>query len=166
MILHAGCGNGKLPSWFTGHEEVRLDIDPACNPQIVASICSMGDVGQFDIVYCSHVLEHLERWDVPKALSEFRRVVKPGGMVMVIVPDLHGAEPTEDVLYESPVGPITGIDLIYGYGPDILTGNEYMRHRTGFVRKTLRAALEACGFADVQMHRLECFTLMGVAIAP
>lgn len=42
-----------------------------------------------DEVYASHVLEHLGfREELPKALKEIWRVLKPGGMLKVSVPDL------------------------------------------------------------------------------
>jgi SAM-dependent methyltransferase len=42
-----------------------------------------------DVVYHSHVLEHLEREDAPGFLRECRRVLKPGGVLRVVVPDLE-----------------------------------------------------------------------------
>jgi len=38
----------------------------------------------FDIVYCSHVLEHVP--DDRKAMREFRRVMKPQGWAILLVP--------------------------------------------------------------------------------
>ena len=42
-----------------------------------------------DAVYHSHVLEHLDRGAVPAFLSEVRRVLRPGGVHRVVVPDLE-----------------------------------------------------------------------------
>lgn len=41
-----------------------------------------------DYVYCSHFLEHLYRHEVVQLLKECARVLKPGGMIRVVVPDL------------------------------------------------------------------------------
>ena len=41
-----------------------------------------------DYVYTSHVLEHLAAADAPKLIEEVFRVLKPGGMVRLVVPDL------------------------------------------------------------------------------
>lgn len=38
----------------------------------------------FDLILCSHVLEHVP--DDRKAMSEFKRVLKPGGFAMLLVP--------------------------------------------------------------------------------
>ncbi len=45
--------------------------------------------GSVDAVYHSHVLEHIDRDAVPGFLTEVRRVLKPGGVHRVVVPDLE-----------------------------------------------------------------------------
>ena len=40
-------------------------------------------------VYCSHVLEHFERWEALKILKECWRVLEKGGVIRVIVPDIE-----------------------------------------------------------------------------
>jgi len=42
-----------------------------------------------DVVYHSHVLEHVDRDAVPGFFAEIRRVLKPGGIHRVVVPDLE-----------------------------------------------------------------------------
>jgi predicted SAM-dependent methyltransferase len=42
-----------------------------------------------DVVYHSHVLEHIERGAAPRFLAEVRRVLKPGGMHRIVVPDFE-----------------------------------------------------------------------------
>lgn len=160
-ILHAGCGIDRLPAWLEG-EEVRLDLEPAVKPDIVASFTDLGDIGEFDVVYCSHALEHLYPQDVSAALKEFRRVLKPGGKVVLFVPDLEDVKPTEDVLYVSPSGPITGLDMIYGFRP-ALRDFPHMAHHTGFTAQTMRYALEDAGFVGVVTQRLGSHNLMAGA---
>lgn len=45
--------------------------------------------GSVDAVYHSHLLEHLDREAVPGFLAEVRRVLKPGGIHRIVVPDLE-----------------------------------------------------------------------------
>jgi len=45
--------------------------------------------GSVDAVYHSHVLEHIDRDAVPGFFGEIRRVLKPGGVHRVVVPDLE-----------------------------------------------------------------------------
>ncbi len=40
-------------------------------------------------IYCSHVLEHLPRDDLPRALANTFRILKSGGRFRLVVPDLH-----------------------------------------------------------------------------
>ncbi len=160
-ILHVGCGHQPLPAWLEG-QETRLDVDPGCNPDIVATMTDLGEIGPFDFVFSSHSLEHLAPHDVPVALSEFHRVLKPGGSAIIFVPDLEDVKPTTEVLYVSPAGPVSGLDMFYGLHT-ALKESPYMAHRCGFVQSTLQDVLEQAGFAAVKVQRIEHFNLMGAA---
>ena len=163
-LLHVGCGNESLPVWMDGFTETRLDINKASSPDIVASMLDMGDIGEYDVIYCSHALEHLSPFEVPVAISEFLRLLKPGGYAMVFVPDLEDVKATEDVVLESPSGPITGLDMIYGYAKALREGNHYMAHKCGFVSDTLKNAFINGGFSTVKTQRIVPFNLMAIAI--
>lgn len=162
-LLHVGCGYSPLPDYLSVHgfAETRLDIDGACEPDIVASMVDLGEIGPFRMVFSHHSLEHLAPHDVPRALGEFHRVLSPGGMALVFVPDLEGVAPTDEVLFVSPAGPIAGLDLFYGLRA-ALAEQPHMAHRTGFVSDTLRSALESAGFERVCIERLPDHNLMGV----
>jgi SAM-dependent methyltransferase len=114
-VLHVGCGGVILPHWFEGMQEVRLDIDPDMKPDIVASMTDMGEIGEYEALFCSHALEHLYPHEVQKALAEFKRVLKPEAHAIIFVPDLEDVRPTEEILLVSPAGPITGLDMIFGH---------------------------------------------------
>lgn len=59
-----------------------------------------------DYVYTSHVLEHLAAADARKLIEEVFRVLKPGGMVRLVVPDLaYGARGYLDALANNPSDP-------------------------------------------------------------
>ena len=161
-VLHVGCGSQPLPAWLAGNVETRLDIDPDCQPDIVASMTDLGEIGPFDMVYSCHSLEHLMPHDVGIALGEFHRVLRPGGIAVVFVPDLEDVKPTTDVLYVSEAGPISGLDMYYGLHT-VTEAQPYMAHHCGFVRETLGDALKAAGFASISVERLDVFNLMGAA---
>jgi predicted SAM-dependent methyltransferase len=44
--------------------------------------------GEVDHILCSHLLEYLYQPDMLKVLREFHRVLRPGGTVHIILPDL------------------------------------------------------------------------------
>ncbi len=120
----------------------------------------LGQIGSYDVVFCSHALEHLTQADGNKALSEFRRVLRDGGAVMILVPDLEGIKPTDEVMYEAPIGPVTGHDMYYGYE----CNNEFMRHKSGYVQESLHKKLESCGFSGVSVRRLPGFNLVATGV--
>lgn len=138
-----------------------MDVEPACKPDVLADIRDVGEIGEFDAVYCNHALEHLYPHDVPKALGEFHRVLKSGGWLILFVPDLENVRPTEEVLYVSPSGPITGLDIYYGFRP-ALEQFPHMAHHTGFTQPTMRAALEATGFVEVKTVTMSCHNMLAV----
>lgn len=162
-VLHIGCGRHPLPEWLAAYDETRLDIDPSVEPDVVASMTDMGAIGPFDAVYTTHTLEHLYPDEVPVALSEIRRVLKPGGFAMIVVPDLEGVQATEDVVYESLAGPITGLDMIYG--PSRFSSeNRYMAHHCGFVSDTLKGVIDSAGFVRSEVTRA-AHNLVAAAVA-
>jgi SAM-dependent methyltransferase len=162
-LLHIGAGSNHLPDWLSSFRETRLDINADCNPDVVASMVDIGEVGTFDVVFCQHALEHLYPHEVGTALNEFYRVLNDGGFALVFVPDLEDARPTDDVLFESDAGSISGLDLYYGFRR-ALADNPYMAHKTGFVSKTLESALKDAGFKSVAISRLHPYNLMGIGI--
>ena len=162
-LLHVGCGGDSIPEWAGSEfDEVRLDISPDHNPDILASMIEMGNIGPFDAIHCSHSLEHLSPHEVPVALGEFYRVLRDKGFAVIFVPDLEDVKATEDVLFVAPCGPITGLDLMYGLRA-LLPIMPYMAHKTGFTKKTLGNALKEAGFASVVVERKENYNLMAIA---
>jgi SAM-dependent methyltransferase len=158
-VLIAGCGDEGQQWTEQGWSAVRLDIDPRTDPDIVASMTDLGDIGPFDAVACNNALEHLYPHEVVKALAEFHRVLKPGGHVVIQVPDLQDVKANEDLIPE--IG-MSGLHLFYG-DPALLEEFPYMAHHSGFVADTLRRVMEKAGFT-VTAKRLGCYQLMGVGV--
>lgn len=155
-LLHVGCGGEELPFWIVGEDlqETRLDIDPHYNPDFIASMVDMGDIGQYDIVFSSHCLEHVFPHEAKKALLEMRRVLVDGGVNIVIVPDLEDVKPTRDTVYECEGTKITGLDIIYGLAR-VLESNPYMAHKTGFTVDLLKEEFKEAGFKEITGMRID-----------
>lgn len=162
-VLIAGSGPTRMQEWADhGFSDVYLDIEPRNNPDIVASMTAMGDIGPYDVVFCCHALEHLYPHEVNWALCEFKRVLKPGGMAIVMVPDLEDVRPTNERLTNYLNGAeITGLHLYYG---DVAQIPEfpYMAHHCGFVADTMKYALKSAGFDAVVTERMQDYNLMGI----
>lgn len=173
ILLHVGCGRAdplKLPQEIfppRDWHEVRLDIDPSVKPDIVASITDLSAIPDesFDAIYSSHNLEHLYAHEVPVALSQFFRVLKAGGFVLVLVPDLQAIaelivlDKLDDPAYISPAGPIAPVDMLYGFRPALADGNLFMGHRYGFTASTLGQLLSQSGFSAIEVLKGEYFSL-------
>lgn len=158
-LLHVGCGPKKIDRTTKGFNqgnwtELRLDIDESVSPDLIGTMTDMKSVANesVDAIFSSHNIEHLYPHEVPQALSEFKRVLKPDGFVVLTCPDLKSvcALVANDQLtvsaYTSPAGDITPLDILYGHRPAMERGNLYMSHRCGFTQKVLVATFQEAGF--------------------
>lgn len=175
-LLHVGCGAStikNLPLAFQdGHwDEIRYDIDPNANPEIVGQLQDMSLIenGAIDAIYSSHNIEHVWAFEVQDVLKEFRRVLNPDGFALILCPDIMSVAQAitqgylEQAVYESPAGPITAMDIVYGYHADIQRGNLYMAHKTAFTSETLARHLIKAGFAGAVVARDKMLGLHAVA---
>lgn len=165
-LLHIGCGPKRKAQTTAGFdtpewEEVRLDIDPAVEPDIVGTMTDMSAVpdGAMDAVFSSHNIEHLYAFEVPDALAEFRRVLKPDGIAVITCPDLQSVAALvaegklTEPAYVSSAGPISPLDILYGHRSAMAQGNLFMAHRCGFTGPVLSQVLHEAGFAQVIVRR-------------
>jgi len=73
---------GLIPSNFGAQWKVRPLIHDLTKPLPFPA-------NGMSAVYASHVLEHLYLVDAQKLLEECKRVLRPGGIIRLVVPDLH-----------------------------------------------------------------------------
>jgi SAM-dependent methyltransferase len=179
QFLHVGCGRAgknRLPAYFSGPQwrEIRFDIDPAVQPDIVGSTTDLSAVSDasMEAIWSSHNLEHLHSFEVPLALAQFRRVLKPEGFVLISVPDLRAVaryianDQLTQPLYHSQAGPISPLDIVFGHQASLAEGNQYMAHRTGFTATTLGQCLIDAGFDEVRVHEGKRWDLWAIATMP
>lgn len=89
-VLDAGCGEGVLVDEFAGRLAIE-GIDPNYSSDRVRSGSLLAlpyADGSFDRATCLDVLEHLAFHQQPVALAELFRVLRPGGELLVSVPNL------------------------------------------------------------------------------
>ena len=164
-FLHVGCGSKtkKQIKGFATDEwkEIRFDIDNKVNPDIEGSLTDMHLVASesMDAIFSSHNIEHIFPHEVPIALREFYRVLKSDGIVIITCPDLQSVceavvqDRLLDPLYESPAGPISPIDILYGHRGFVANGNIYMAHKCGFTYSSLKLAFLNAGYETILGRR-------------
>ena len=163
LVVNVGCGprGGALPPHFQGWRELRVDVDAAVEPDIVADLTDLTAIaaGSADAVWASHCVEHLYAHQVPAALAQFRRLLREDGFACLIVPDLQtvaqqvAADRMHEILYHSHSGPITPHDVMFGYGAAIAAGHAAMAHRCGFTPGVLQQYFHDGLFAEVVLRR-------------
>ena len=158
IFLHVGCGSQNKSSCLgfnnDNWKEIRFDIDKNVNPDIVGTLTDMKlvETGSVDAVYSAYNIDHIYSHQVPIALREFYRVLKEDGIVVITCPDIQGVceiiaqDKLLEPLYESPIGPISPIDVLYGSRKQVAGGNEYMAKKGGFTYSALNGSLYEAGF--------------------
>ncbi len=175
-LLHVGSGAAKkndvLYPIFPGEEweHVRVDIDKSVEPDVIDDIRVLVnfDDGSADGVYSSHNIEHLHYAEAAAALKTFHRVLKPGGVCVIAVPDFEvacqwiGRGDGFKPIYVSPAGPITPFDMVFGYRPYTLN-NAFQQHRAGFTVDSLSYLLAMAGFTAMHVTRGQAFDIWAYA---
>jgi len=172
-LLHVGCGRQSLEilppfDFETKWRQIRVDIDPSVNPDIVASITDLSPIedASATCVFSKHNIEHLEHHEVPLALAAFCRVLKPEGFLILRCPDLEAVaqiivekKDPEKILYVASIldgkkqVPVAPIDILYGARTEIAGGNPFMAHRTAFTATSLHNKVKTAGFEAVKVTR-------------
>jgi hypothetical protein len=157
--LNLGCGprsDHKLPlPWL------NVDLSgPAADLLVDIRTLPSDWTDHFCEVRASHVLEHLFLVDMERALSEWVRVLEPGGLLRITVPDL-------DIVISSLVrlsdpkgrasetieGTSAVLAQIYGVGYESPSTEEQWRHRFLFSKRTLQKLLSKIPV----LERIECY---------
>ena len=113
--VNVGCGASPTPGWvnFDNSFSIRAARWPLVVPALArlgvlscqsASLARAADTGNIQFadataripcasssvsaVYSSHMIEHLDRGEARAFLAEVRRILRPGGVVRVAVPDM------------------------------------------------------------------------------
>lgn len=136
--LHLGCGGINHPG-FT-------NVDGIARPHVhyVQSIVRLKrfDSGSFDFVYTSHTLEHFPRSSTASILTEWHRILTPGGRLAISVPDF------DKILEIYRISDGNVDDIL----PPLFGGQDYPfnYHFTTFNRTSLQALLLGVGFSRVE----------------
>jgi predicted SAM-dependent methyltransferase len=137
--LHLGCWHRHIPGF------VHVDLCDLPHIDHKAPIDALPFIpdGAAALVYCSHAFEYFDRQQAPLVLAEWRRVLKPGGLLRLAVPDFEAliAVYQQTGAIERVLGPLYGrMEIATQEGPRCLY------HRTVYDERSLAALLHEHGF--------------------
>jgi SAM-dependent methyltransferase len=104
LYIQYGCGACAPEGWLNFDASPRLRLERLAGfllKQMIGLVFPRNAIpgnivrglpvpdGAAVAVFCSHVLEHLRREDVPAALRNTFRMLRPGGQFRLVVPDLQ-----------------------------------------------------------------------------
>ena len=120
-------------------------------------ICDARDLSPFDDnsvdeVLSVHLIEHLPRWDAPKAIAEWVRVLKPGGRMVIECPNILSAceallKAPESALFHEGESAQRTMWAFYGDPGD---GDPLMMHQWGYTPQSLGQLLIDAGLREVK----------------
>lgn len=143
--LHLGCGPEKRAGW------INIDANAAAGPDIVADVESLPqfEAASVDVIEACHLFEHLTYSQARAALAEWARVLKPGGELLLELPDLDACVRILGK-YKDERGFDLGLIGIFGWPPAIDEEGAPQIHKWGWTRAALSAALREAGFQQVE----------------
>jgi len=163
--LHIGCGTNPLPGWINIDREARADgvvtdVNPAALPYADASV---------DEVLSEHVFEHFGAAEEQAVWREMARVIRPGGVLTVEVPDFEwvcetflAAKDEWREFYQVGhpdhyAGHGRALDQRWGILQTMFFGNQNgpgQFHRTAYTEQKLRALAAMLGFQTITVKSI------------
>ena len=139
-IVDIGCG--PIYNDFNGIKPIRVDIREDVNPDYRLDVRHLTPLENedFDVVFSSHVLEHISRNEVESTLDEWIRILKPDGELRLVLPNIKWA--AERIMNNEVDHHV--MNVLYGaqsYPTDF--------HYNGFTPETIVAMLKSRGFIEI-----------------
>lgn len=141
MKLNIGCGNRRLPG-YTGVDAVNrpaADIVAPAHAIPLADCCA-------DEILGVHIWEHFLHWECDSVLAEWRRLLKPGGALILEMPDLLKC--CRNIL-DGRVGKKQDQLGMWGLFGDVTLQDVHMLHRWSWTFATIEPFLAERGFVGI-----------------
>lgn len=142
--LNLGCGKIRWEGWIgvdVAGGDLRCDIRELSLPNDHA-----------DVAIAVHVLEHFHAWEVQDLLCEWRRVLKPGGKLILELPSMDKVlnHIFQCMQQKLEISPTMSWHVFWG---DPKYRDPFMVHKWGYTKQSLKQTLEAAGFRDVTFEK-------------
>lgn len=95
-VLDLGAGYCDFINYVTATDKYAVDINPIVRQYAAKDVTALVrdctnmdnfDSNLFDVVFASHLLEHLKRKDIKKAVTEVKRILKHNGIFILLQPN-------------------------------------------------------------------------------
>jgi len=151
MRIHFGAGRHILPGYFNAdavqHPNAERPLDMVYEMRFDGAILVQPmplDDGCAEELFAAHVIEHFARYEVDAVIGEWKRLLQPGGRLILELPNLEAC--ARNLL--AGARPQMCMFGIYG---DESWKSPYMLHKFGYTPATLSALLAEHGFTNIQV---------------
>lgn len=148
LKLHLGCGQDYIPgdlnidaSFHSKADLIRNCNNLDCFPDNCA-----------DLIESYHFFEHLQLYEARFALKEWYRVLKPGGLVIIELPNLEICAKEIGKHFSKDGSIDMAVAAIYSWPPKVAQYGYPMLHKWGWTPQSLEAELSQVGFLNIQQH--------------
>ena len=148
--LHLGCGTDYLDGY------INIDSSPDVGADLVMDVSRLVYFRDecIERIECYHFIEHLDYYFAIRMLKQFYRILKPGGMVLMELPNFDVCVRSLGQYFEN-----NGFDLamcgIYGHPPAITEDGISQLHKWGWTFAALENELDKIGFTGVVQHEIK-----------
>lgn len=142
LKLNIGCG-GKVIEGWTGVDAVKrpgADIVADCKAIPLPSGCA-------NELMAIHLVEHVYSWEVPAILKEWFRLLRPGGLLVLEMPDIVKA--AKNIAEDFRGGKHPDQQQLWAIFGDDRTKDPLMIHKAGWWFDRLRPVVADAAFVDI-----------------
>ncbi len=139
MKLHLGCGSKHIDGFINIDARALPEVDEVDDVKTLQKF----DINTVDLIYASHILEHITRLEYTNVLSRWYDLLKEGGVLRIAVPDIEKV--FEHYSLNKDLRTLRG--FLWGgqsYG--------FNYHYCGWDFKTLSEDLISVGFKDIKIY--------------
>jgi ubiquinone/menaquinone biosynthesis C-methylase UbiE len=144
LKLNLGCGDIRWEGW-TGVDIEKGDLQCDLRRLELPDDCA-------NVAIAVHVIEHFYQWEVQPLLAEWKRVLVPGGKLILELPCMdkvlnylrHCME------LNLPIAPSMGWFVFWG---DPRYQDPLMSHKWGYTKEMIREELEQAGFSHIEFTK-------------